>query len=195
MSRQGALTGVAACLLLVACASERVVLLPAPDGHRSAVIVRDQNRELLLDKPYAAVVRRAGENDTYQSSPEEVTEHFAAALAAQPPRPRAYILYFEPGGELLTPASKAEFDKIRGEIAKREASEVMVIGHTDRVGSLQSNDELSKKRADSIRELLIQSGVPADKLEAVGRGERDPLVATEDEVEEPKNRRVEISLR
>ena len=195
MIRPGCLSGIAACLLLGACASERVVLLPAPDGHRSAVVVRDQYGELVLDKPYAAVARRVGGNGAYQSSPEEVTERFAAALAALPPRPRGYILYFEPGGEFLTPASKAEFDKIRSEIAERTASEVMVIGHTDRVGSLQSNDELSKKRADSIRELLIQSGVPADKLEAVGRGERDPLVATEDEVDEPKNRRVEINLR
>lgn len=195
MIRPGSLAGIAACLLLGACASERVVLLPSADGHRSAVVVRDQQSELLLDQPYAAAVRRVGGNGSYQSSPEEVNERFSAALAAQPPRPIGYVLYFEPGGELLTPASKAEFDKIRKEIAERAASEVMVIGHTDRVGSLPSNDELSKRRAEGIRELLIQSGVPAEKLEAVGRGERDPLLATEDEVDEPKNRRVEINLR
>lgn len=195
MIRPGCLTAISAYLLLGACASERVVLLPAADGHRSAVVVRDPYGELVLDKPYAAVARRAGGNGSYQSSPEEVNERFAAALAAQPLRPRGYVLYFEPGGDVLTPASKAEFDKIRKEIVERPASEVMVIGHTDRVGSTQSNDELSKKRADGIRELLIQSGVPAEKLEAVGRGERDPLVATGDEVDEPKNRRVEINLR
>lgn len=194
MSKPG-LAGLVGCLLLGACASERVVLLPSADGHRSAVVVRDARGELVLDKPYAAVARRAGGNDAYQSSPEEVNERFAAALAAQPVRPRGYILYFEPGGDVLTPVSRAEFDKIRKEIAERAASEVMVIGHTDRVGSLQSNDELSKKRADGIRALLIESGVPPEKLEAVGRGERDPLVATEDEIDEPKNRRVEINLR
>lgn len=195
MIRPGCLTGIAACLLLSACASERMVLLPSPDGRPSAVVVRDRFDERVLDKPYAAVVRRGGENLGYESSAEEVRERFSAALAAQPERPVSYILYFEPGSEMLTPVSKVEFDKVRKEIAERAASEVTVIGHTDRVGSQQSNDELSKKRADGIRELLIQTGVRAEKLEAVGRGERDPLLATEDEVDEPKNRRVEINLR
>ena len=71
----------------------------------------------------------------------------------------------------------------------------MVIGHTDRVGSVDENDRLSKMRAEGLRDLLIESGVPASKMEAVGRGERDPLVATDDEVDEPKNRRVEINVR
>jgi len=71
----------------------------------------------------------------------------------------------------------------------------MVIGHTDRVGMPQSNDELSRRRAEGIRQLLIESGVPPEKLEVVARGERDPLVPTEDEVDEPRNRRVEINLR
>lgn len=195
MIRPGCLTGIAACVLLSACASERMVLLPSSDGHPSAVVVRDRFDERVLDKPYAAVVRRGGENLGYQSSAEEVRERFSAALAAQPKRPVSHILYFEPGGETLTAVSKAEFDKVRKEIAERAASEVTVIGHTDRVGSQQSNDELSKKRADGIRELLIQAGVRAEKLESVGRGERDPLVATADEVDEPKNRRVEINLR
>ena len=70
-----------------------------------------------------------------------------------------------------------------------------MIGHTDRVGSVEGNDALSKTRAQTIGAVLIEGGVPADKLETVGRGERDLLVPTEDEVNEPKNRRVEINLR
>jgi outer membrane protein OmpA-like peptidoglycan-associated protein len=84
---------------------------------------------------------------------------------------------------------------MRREISERTALEVRVIGHTDRVGSRQANDALSKNRAEAIREQLIASGVPADSLETVGRGERDLLVPTEDEVDEPRNRRVEINLR
>ena len=71
----------------------------------------------------------------------------------------------------------------------------MVIGHTDRVGSADSNDALSKNRAEAMREVLIETGVAAEMIEAVGRGERDPLVPTEDNVAEAKNRRVEINLR
>lgn len=186
---------VAALLALGACTTERVVLLPSADGGRSAVVVRDAQGEVRLDKPYAAVKRSAGSNAGYQSSPEEVKERFADALAAQPVRPASYVLYFEAGGNVLTPESQAALVNIRQEIGERAASEVMVIGHTDRVGSIEGNDRLSLQRAEGLRDLLSESGVPAEKMEAVGRGERDPLVATEDEVDEPKNRRVEISVR
>lgn len=184
-----------ALLTLAGCASERVVLLPSADGRASAVVIRDTRGEIVLDKPYAAAKRSMDANKAYQSSPEEVKERFAQALAAQPPRPSSYVLYFEAGGNILTPESQAALASIRKEIAERPASEVMVIGHTDRVGSVDGNDRLSKTRAEGLRDLLIESGVPAEKLAAVGRGERDPLVPTDDEVDEPKNRRVEINVR
>ncbi|MFH1659848.1 MAG: OmpA family protein [Pseudomonadota bacterium] len=184
-----------ALLTLAGCASERVVLLPSADGRASAVVIRDTRGEIVLDKPYAAAKRSMDANKAYQSSPEEVRERFAQALAAQPPRPSSYVLYFEAGGNVLTPESQAALATIRKEIAERPASEVMVIGHTDRVGSVDGNDRLSKTRAEGLRDQLIESGVAAEKLAAVGRGERDPLVPTDDEVDEPKNRRVEISVR
>jgi outer membrane protein OmpA-like peptidoglycan-associated protein len=185
----------AGLLAAAACTTERVVLLPSADGARSAVVVRDKQGEVLLDQPYAAIKRQSGANAGYQSSPEEVQARFAGALAAQPARPASYVLYFEAGGNVLTAESQAALATIRKEIAERAASEVMVIGHTDRVGSVEGNDKLSLKRAEGLRDLLIEAGVPADKLEAVGRGERDPLVPTADEVDEPKNRRVEINVR
>ena len=182
-------------LALGACTTERVVLLPSADGQPSAVVVRDASGEVLLDQPYAAAKRRLAANAAYQSSPEEVRERFADALAAQPARPNSYVLYFEAGGNVLTAESQAALANIRQEIAERAASEVMVIGHTDRVGSVEGNDALSLQRAEGLRDLLVESGVAAAKMEAVGRGERDPLVPTADEVDEPKNRRVEINVR
>ena len=72
---------------------------------------------------------------------------------------------------------------------------VQIEGHTDRVGSVQSNDAFSIKRAIAVREILVDSGVNPSVIETAGRGEREPLVPTEDEVAEAKNRRVEISVR
>lgn len=185
-----------AVLMLAGCASsERVVLLPSADGRASAVVVRDAKGELVLDQPYAGSVRSQGTNSAYRSTPEEVKERFGAALAAQPARPRSYVLYFQGGGNQLMPESQTEFAKMRAEVLAWPAPEIMVIGHTDRVGSVQSNDALSLKRAESVRTLLIEAGIPASKLEAAGRGEREPLVATADEVAEAQNRRVEINLR
>ena len=53
---------------------------------------------------------------------------------------------------------------------------------------------LSLRRARKIRDDMVKLGVPA-QIQVAGRGEREPLVATEDEVAEPRNRRVEISVR
>ena len=183
-------------LLAAGCASERVILLPSADGRPSGVVVRDKSGEILLDQPYAATVRRSGSVSGYQSSPEEVKERFADALAALPPRANSYTVYFMQGSsDTLTPESLLEFDKIKADLAARSAGEIRVIGHTDRVGSVQSNDAFSIKRANAVRELLVNAGVNPAVIETAGRGEREPLVPTEDEVAEAKNRRVEISVR
>lgn len=191
--RAGLLSCIA--LMLGGCVSERVILLPSAEGKSGALLVRDVKGELLLDKPYAAIQRQGDANNAYQSSPEEVRERFGAVLAALPPRQISHVLYFEPGGSALTEASRVTFEQFRKEIAGRPAPEVRVVGHTDSVGSVQANDALSHKRAVDIREQLIAAGVPAEAIEAVGRGERDMLVPTADEVDEPRNRRVEINLR
>ena len=182
-------------LLLGGCVSERVVLLPGADGRPTAVVVRDAQGETLLDQPFAAIKRRAGAISAYKSSASEVEEKFGAALGAQPPRPKSFTLYFAVGAEALTPESAAELAKIRQEIFHRAPSQVMVIGHTLTGGGLEANDALSLKRAAAVREILIAAGVPAGKIETAGRGEREPLLKTADEVAEPKNRRVEISVR
>jgi outer membrane protein OmpA-like peptidoglycan-associated protein len=95
----------------------------------------------------------------------------------------------------LTAESKKEIEKMFVELAKRPAAEIAVIGHTDTVGSIKFNDKLSLQRANRVRQLLITRGVPPGGIAIAGRGERELLVATGDEVQEPKNRRVEINVR
>jgi len=185
-----------ALLLLAGCASERVVLLPSPDGKPAAVVLRDRaGTEQVLDQPYAATVRRLGINRADQTDAETVQARYAQTLQALPVRPVSFVLYFELGSDRLTPESEAEFARVRQEVAARTAPEVMVIGHTDRVGSVEANDALSLQRAQTMRDLLVAEGLPAEKLEVAGRGEREPLVTTADEVEEARNRRVEINIR
>ena len=82
-------------------------------------------------------------------------------------------------------------------MARRPAPEVVVIGHTDTTGSDDYNDRLSLQRAERIRARLLQRGlgIPPDNVVAVGRGKRELLVPTPDQVAEPKNRRVELHIR
>jgi outer membrane protein OmpA-like peptidoglycan-associated protein len=72
---------------------------------------------------------------------------------------------------------------------------VQVTGHTDREGSDDDNDRLSQRRAEDILAVLATEGIPAELMIAVGRGEREPLIQTADGVQEPRNRRVEVTVR
>ena len=120
---------------------------------------------------------------------------FSGALDAQPPRATSFILYFLEGRDELTPDSRQLLGRIVDEIARRPAPEIIVIGHTDRVGAVPYNDTLSLRRAERVRDELVKVGIAADRIRVEGRGEREPLVATPDEVPEPRNRRVEINVR
>ena len=171
---------------------DRVVLLPhaARDGGAGA------GPEQVVDKAYlGAEITREGAVTVSPQDPADVQARYGALLSARPAAPVSYMVYFQSGANALTPESRAVFDELKAELARRPVPEVQVIGHTDRVGRLEANDELSRRRADAVRDILVAAGVPRGQIETSGRGEREPLVPTADEVAEPRNRRVEISVR
>jgi outer membrane protein OmpA-like peptidoglycan-associated protein len=185
-----------AAALLCACAPRgSVILLPEQDGARSAVVVRQGDAEVVLDQPYAAVRQTPFGPRAYTSNPEEVNTRFGAALAAQPARPTSFTLYFVEGKDEYTDESKRLVDSVLTEIAQRPVPDIVVIGHTDSLGSDQINDALARRRAETVRAELIRRGVAPENVQAVGRGRREPLVPAPDGVAEPRNRRVEILVR
>ena len=191
--------GLATLILLAACASAppaTVILLPGKDGKTGAVVVRDGDSETVLDTPYASA--RASGNQSIErrtTNEQEVEKEYGTTLASLPPPPSKYMLYFLMGTDQFTDDTKKEIQQILAEVAKRPAAEVVVIGHTDRVGGELRNDQLSLQRASRVRELLIPLGIPKDRIVIAGRGEREPIVPTPDNVDEPRNRRVEINVR
>jgi outer membrane protein OmpA-like peptidoglycan-associated protein len=175
--------------------SERIILLPNRDGRQSAVIVKRPTGEQELATPYQALELTGAKEQPTQLSESAVEQRYGGVLGAQPARPFSYTLYFNTGTTDLTPQSKASLNDVRQKIKGFPAAQVTVVGHTDRVGAPESNDALSLKRAAAVRDMLIQIGIPRDAIEAVGRGEREPLVQTPDGKAEERNRRVEIKLR
>ncbi len=143
----------------------------------------------------AARVTRTGSVDARVTTEAEVRRAFGPALAAQPGRPVSFYLYFLADTDEFTLESKQVVNQIFAEIARRPAPEIVIIGHTDRVGSVQYNDALSLKRADRVREELRKLGIPKVRISVAGRGKREPEISTADEVPEPRNRRVEINVR
>jgi outer membrane protein OmpA-like peptidoglycan-associated protein len=175
---------------------EHVVLLPGADGRAGALTVTHAGREVTLDQPYAiATVKEEGRLETGRTTAEEAQARFGPTLAALPPRPVTFVLHFLEASDDFTPESKLEIQKIFPEIARRPAPEIVVVGHTDRVGTVEYNDALSLRRAERVRQNLVQMGVARDSIQVAGRGEREPLVPTPDEAAEPRNRRVEITVR
>jgi len=185
-------------LVLAGCAAPKtgsVVLLPERDGRATAVTIQQGGKEALLSQPYAAAHLTASGPQTYASSALEVQGYFAAALAAQPAAPMQFTLYFVEGKDELTEESRRLVDNVFAEIARRPVPDVVVIGHTDRVGSDAFNDTLSRQRAEVVRKALLARAIAPDKVTAIGRGKREPIVPTADGVAEPRNRRVEIQVR
>ena len=182
--------------VLAGCAqTERIVLLPDPEGRATSVVVKQGDREVVLDRPYAAAELTRADPWPYRATPAEVEATFGAALAAQPMPATHFTLHFVEGSDELTEESKRSLDGVLAELKRRPVPDILVVGHTDTVGSDQANDALAKKRADTMRALLIERGIPEEDVVAIGRGKRELLVPTADGVAEPRNRRVEILVR
>jgi OOP family OmpA-OmpF porin len=183
--------------LLSACAPQnRITLLPEADGRITAVEVQARGGVQVLDQPYAvAAVQRTGNVDRDQTTAAEVQKRHGALLALQPPGVQRFVLQFEPGTATLTPESQAKLPAILAQARALPGGELVVVGHTDRTGSPQANDMLSLQRAQAVRALLVEQGFQPELIEAVGRGEREPVVPTEANVDEPRNRRAEILIR
>jgi outer membrane protein OmpA-like peptidoglycan-associated protein len=198
---------IAAVLLLLAaagCASppkapvapELFAVVPGPTGHVGSIVVRSDGSERVLDRAYAASrVKSDSSTEAATLSAEEINRTFGGTLDALPGRPATFALYFLEGKDELTPASRVELEKVFAELKRRPAPDIVVIGHTDTVGNLAFNDKLSLARAERLREMMIALGIAPERIQAAGRGKRELLVNTEDNVSEPRNRRVEISVR
>lgn len=175
---------------------ELVVVLPSADGHVGMVVVERDVERAVLNQAYASS-RIAGTSGPQQARLQEqaVREAFAGVLDALPARPKSFLLYFMTGTDILTDDSRVELSRMLDELRARPAPDVLVIGHTDRVGDLEANDKLSLQRAQRVKVDLEGQNIPALRVQAAGRGEREPIVPTGDGVDEPRNRRVEISVR
>jgi outer membrane protein OmpA-like peptidoglycan-associated protein len=194
--RRGGLV-ICATFVLFGCAHSSVVLLPDEDGGQGELailqpgaaggetVMRDGNSRATLGAHPA--IRPLGRNGL---KPKE-----AALLASLPPPPKSFSLYFLEGTTEMTAISKTRLEELRVEVAQRPGAEIQVTGHTDTVGSEADNDALSRRRAEEILNLLALNGFPRTMMSAVGRGERELKVPTDDNVSSPVNRRVEVVVR
>lgn len=102
---------------------------------------------------------------------------------------------FEVGSASLEPRLRPVLDAFAHGLDSDRATLVKVVGHTDNTGSDAINEPLSLRRAESVRNYLVDRGIHADRIEVAGRGSREPVVANDNAEDRARNRRVEIFLR
>lgn len=190
-----------ALLLLSACAPtiprSYVVLVPDPDGAVGQVIVSGQKGSQVLTRA-GQVAGIDGNAVKAELATAQFNADFSDAKAAQPAAPEHFLLYFVSGGIRLTDESEIQFNEILARWRTRGAQtivEVVVIGHTDTVGTAENNTVLSAQRAKVVADRLQASGLKLSALTLESHGEKNPLIPTKDGVPEPRNRRVQVTIR
>jgi outer membrane protein OmpA-like peptidoglycan-associated protein len=183
--------------VLAGCAAkERFVLLPQPDGSQSSIVIHAGGGDSTLSTPYAAIETQGGKAGRPSSlSAAEVSQRYAPVMTSLPLRPRKYVVNFELGKDLLTPASKVLLAQAIDDFKQFPAGEFVVTGHTDDLGAKSFNDGLALRRARLVERELIRAKVDAVSIEVIGKGAGEPLVPAKKGAPEPRNRYVEIKIR
>ena len=175
---------------------DKIILLPDPEGKVGAVIVHSATGEQTINKAYAGVdVTQGGAIEKTMDSQSSVETRYSQLLAARPPRPMTFTIFFLfDSATDLAPESLATVKELKAVLATWPAPQLVVVGYTDLAGSQEFDDGLSRRRAQTVAAFLIKQGIPAQQIETAARGKREPLVHTADGVPNRMNRRVVITI-
>lgn len=180
------------------CAKTTVVLLPDPDGKVGKLSISNEAGSVDIDKAGEATTVSGKQSLPSQPEvlPEEkITAKYGEVLASLPEQPVHFILYFRSGSTTLTPESVNKIPEIMETINQRQSQSISVVGHADTAGNRQYNLRLSKQRADAVGRILTEKGIKKFHIKTTSHGEENPLIKTADNVNEPRNRRVEVIVR
>ncbi|MGB4347370.1 MAG: OmpA family protein [Burkholderiaceae bacterium] len=95
---------------------------------------------------------------------------------------------------VLQPAGKAKLEDLVSKLQGTDIEVVVATGHTDSIGSDAYNQKLSMRRANAVRAFLISKGLPANRVFAEGKGEKQPVASNKTADGRAKNRRVEVEV-
>ena len=176
--------------------TEIYMVMPEEGGRVGTVdVTLKDGQKVVLQGEYSTLNIAGSQAHSFTSNDEDMNKVFGKAIAGLPKAPLSANLYFITGGDILTSASAKEAEEIVKKIVQRQSVEVLISGHTDTVGSSASNLVLSNQRAKMVSKKLIKNGVTSKTIKTMGHGEAELSINTVDEVDEQKNRRVEINVR
>lgn len=184
-------------LTLVGCASRnRVILLPDTAGHVGRIAVLQQQGSIVLDRAYESAVTDArGGVDVSRLDAGTVSRQYGAELTALPSKPETFQLHFMIDSIQLTPASEAEAPVLVQQIVGRPDAEVILVGHSQSEAPVFENDQLSLMRAMLIRSRLLAAGLGSQRIRIAAADSTRPDPPSDDAINRPPQRRVEIRVR
>jgi outer membrane protein OmpA-like peptidoglycan-associated protein len=160
------------------------VVVSNPEGSTELVTAWASTRVTMTQAPRIRMLNES-----------EVNRRFGDVLATLPPPPRHFTLPFRFDSEELTEDGQRMVQDVLQAVKSYPVPDVVVVGHTDTTGTPLSNAELGLRRANAVRNLLVAAGLTLSTIDIRSHGEGELLVPTADGVFEPKNRRVEVTVR
>ena len=103
-------------------------------------------------------------------------------------------IFFDTGKDTIKPTSESVLDNAAKVLVKYNELKVEIVGHTDDRGNHDSNVDLSKRRAESVKTYLVSKGVGADRVQTRGAGPDEPMADNKTKAGRAKNRRIEFKL-
>jgi outer membrane protein OmpA-like peptidoglycan-associated protein len=101
---------------------------------------------------------------------------------------------FETNKSEIRSASSSVLDNAAGLLNQHPTLKVMIVGHTDNVGTHDKNVELSRKRAEAVKGYLMKRGVEANRIETRGEGPDEPISSNATKAGRQANRRIEFQI-
>ena len=176
--------------ILTAQANEEIA---AGSAQRQAVLIQARERESQRSADQASDARRQADASALRADSLEAQ---LADLKLQKTE-RGLVLtlgdvLFDTGQATLKPGAFETLDRLATALREKSARKVLIEGHTDNVGSDESNRGLSERRAQSVQSALIQRDVPRSQITALGKGENFPIASNDSVDGRQSNRRVEL---
>ncbi|MFZ1991513.1 MAG: OmpA family protein [Alphaproteobacteria bacterium] len=128
------------------------------------------------------------------ATPSQPTTASASTGSSAAGQERKYAVYFDLNEWHLSAEALTTITDAINTARSEGQSQIISAGHADRSGSAPYNMKLSRRRADFVKDTMVEMGARAEAIKVEAYGETKPAVPTADGVKEPKNRRVEISL-
>lgn len=173
-----------------------IVLMPDHDGEVGTILVEGSDGTVTASGSHDTVMLRSGKPEARGSMEDmEVRAVFADAMRVEPTPPRVFLLHHALEAVAPSEAYLPVIEEIIAEIDDRKSLDISINGHTDSSGDPEFNMQLSERRANYIKELLVSRGVRAASIATDFHGEGDPLFPIGSDAPVEMNRRVEVIVR